>query len=372
MTPAPCDLASGERRQALCHRLSPRRAQALCDRLLKWFKQQQRDLPWRKTDDPYCIWVSEVMLTQTRVETVLEYYHRFIQTFPDIQSLAAATLDDVLKRWEGLGYYARARNLHRSARVLAERGQGVPRDLEALRKLPGIGRYTAGAILSMAFNQRTAAVDGNVGRVLSRLHADDSGKDAQLWASADALMAKARRPQLHNQALMELGATVCTPRNPACGACPLTADCLAHAQGDMELYPRRMTPKRIPTHDVCAGMVWSDGRFLIVRRPPHGLLGGLWDLPSARRAAGERLTMACRRAVAELTGAEVHVDEEIASVEHVFTHFRMRLHAFSCGLRGGGVIETDDRRWIVPPQRKDHAFPTATRRVFEAVFGLSP
>lgn len=326
--------------------------------LAEWFERQQRDLPWRRTRDPYRIWVSEIMLQQTRVETVIDYYHRFLADFPTVHDLAAAPLDDVLKRWEGLGYYARARNLHKAARRLAERGEDMPQSRDALLALPGIGRYTAGAIASIAFGERAAAVDGNIERVLSRWYADGSS----VWTRAEALIANAADPSAHNQALMELGATICTPRRPRCGDCPISADC--RGQAEPERFPPRTPTRPLPRREVCAGVVWRDGRFLIVRRPEEGLLGGLWDLPSTRREGRERGQRTCARAVAELTGARVKVGRELAVVEHVFTHFRMHLRVFDCSLESDG----GEGLWIAPRDRASYAFPQATRRIFDMVF----
>lgn len=335
----------------------------LCERLLNWFERSRRDLPWRRTRDPYQIWVSEVMLAQTRVETVVPYYQRFLSAFPSAEALAAAPLDEVLKAWEGLGYYARARNLHRAVQILAQRGEAIPRTREALLALPGVGPYTAGAIASIAFGERCAAVDGNVERVLARLYAED-GESSTVWARAQAMVAQTADASAHNQALMELGATVCTPRQPRCDACPLAGGCKAREMEATDSFPRKAVRKFLPQRDMCAGLVWDQGLFLIVRRPEDGLLGGLWDLPAASRRPREQRRRACGRGVAEQTGSRVRVGSQLAFVQHVFTHFKMHLYVFDCIL-ADGVGETECRRWISPGDLASFAFGAATRRIFD-------
>ena len=332
--------------------------------LRRWFEHQRRDLPWRRTRDPYAIWVSEIMLQQTRVETVIPYYRRFLEAFPTVEALATAAPDDVLKRWEGLGYYARARNLQRAAQAVRANGSGVPRTRDGLLTLPGIGRYTAGAIASIAYGERVAAVDGNVERVLSRLHAIERGS---VWPQAEALVAVAADPSTHNQALMELGATLCTPRTPRCDACPIGDACAGRKSGDPTRFPEKVRTKVLPRRDMAAALLWHGERFLVVKRPTDGLLGGLWDLPSAERTGRESRASACARALAPWGGETVEVGLHVATVRHVFTHFRMDLHVHEC--RTATPTPTDDRtsRWITPAERSRHAFPKATNRVFETL-----
>ncbi|RMF72215.1 MAG: A/G-specific adenine glycosylase, partial [Planctomycetota bacterium] len=260
----------------------PRERVALRRALLAWFRRHQRDLPWRRTRDPYAIWLSEIMLQQTRVESVRPYYERFIARFPTVRSLAAAALDDVLALWSGLGYYARGRNLHRAAQVIVERHDGrLPRCHHGLLTLPGVGRYTAAAIASIAFDAPVAAVDGNVKRVLARLALVREPIDALpvgegLQRIADELLAR-RAPGDFNQALMELGATICTPKNPNCRRCPLRNWCRAARRGLQSTIPLRR-PKRAPrVVEAASAAIWRAKRLLLVQRRPHGLLGGLWE-----------------------------------------------------------------------------------------------
>jgi A/G-specific adenine glycosylase len=323
------------------------------DALLVWYRENRRDLPWRRMRDPYAIWISEAMLQQTRVETVIPYWERFLARFPDVTALAEADQDDVLGHWAGLGYYSRARNLHRAARDVVERHGGViPGDVEALRELPGVGRYTAGALASIAFDLPEPVVDGNVMRVLSRLRGirDDVGRPTireQLWEEA-ADLARCETPGDLNQGLMELGATICTPRAPRCPACPVVRHCDAHRAGDAEQLPlkaARGKPRRV--EGVVAWVV-RGGRALAVRRPERGLLGGLWDLPGGDLRARERPAAGVGRALAERVGLAPESLRRVGAVEHVFTHRALRLHVFA-GEVGAGRVRRDGydaHRWV--------------------------
>ncbi|HEY2748287.1 MAG TPA: A/G-specific adenine glycosylase, partial [Polyangia bacterium] len=253
--------------------------------LVAWFARGHRDMPWRRTRDPYAVWVSEIMLQQTRVETVTPYFERWMARFPTVRALAGAPLDDVLSHWAGLGYYARARNLHAAARdVVATYRGAFPATAAALRELPGVGEYTAGAIASIAFGEAAPIVDGNVVRVLSRAEAlDGAADDPQLkkrvWARAGELVRAdgGGRAGEFNQAMMELGATVCTPAAPGCSRCPIAGPCRARAADAVGKYPAAKTKKPPRQVHAVAVMVERDGKLLLVRRPPTGLWGGLWE-----------------------------------------------------------------------------------------------
>ncbi len=309
-------------------------------RLLAWYDANARDLPWRRTRDPYSIWVSETMLQQTRVDTVIPYYERFLEHFPDMASLAGADLENVYALWTGLGYYSRARNLREAAQsVMTDFDGELPGQAEDLRGLKGIGRYTAGALASIAFDREEPLVDGNVIRVLARFLGirDDVGKAAvveRFWSLAGRLVVGPRPGDL-NQALMELGAVVCTPRSPACDACPLGRDCSARADGDPTQLPRKK--KRTPVRRMEAAVAWIErgGRALAVRRPEGGLLGGLWELPGGELKAGETPLDGLRRGMAEGVGLKLGKAESAGTVEHLFTHRRLRLHVFrATGVEG--------------------------------------
>ena len=291
--------------------------------LTRWFTRHKRALPWRREPrDPYHVWLSEVMLQQTQVATVVPYFERWLRRFPTVRALAEAPLDDVLKAWEGLGYYSRARNFHKAARLLqSELGGAIPDTVEALLRLPGVGRYTAGAIASLAFNRRAAVLDGNVKRVLSRLFALDGSGD--LWPLAESLL-PAQGAGTWNEALMELGATVCTPRAPKCVDCPLRSQCRAETLGEPERFPKRVRKLATPHHSVLTAVISrADGCVLMGQRPPTGLLGGLWEFVSSDfRAAAPPEDVAGM--VRGRTGLSIAPEiTALGSVRHAFTHFKI-------------------------------------------------
>ena len=333
--------------------LKPRRRAALRAALLAWYRAHRRDLPWRRTRDPYAIWISEAMLQQTRVETVIPYYERFLARFPDVAALATADQDDVTALWAGLGYYSRARNLHRAARVVMERHGGqLPDDVDALRELPGVGRYTAGALASIAFDKPAPIVDGNVARVLARLFAMDGDVRSpavqdRLWSEAQAL-ARGEDPGSLNQGLMELGATVCTPRAPRCAACPWARHCTARAQGRAEELPVRSRPTSVRRIDAVAGFLVRRDRVLAVQRPQRGLLGGLWELPGGELCAGEAPARALARALRDGLGLAVTAPEPLGTIEHAFTHRLLRVHVYRGAVDAGRVRRAgwDAHRWV--------------------------
>ncbi len=302
-------------------------------RLLAWYARAQRDLPWRRTTDPYRIWLSETMLQQTRVETVIPYYERFVAAFPDVHALAAADEEDVLRLWAGLGYYARARNLRRAAAaVVREHGGVLPRDEASLAALPGVGRYTVGALRSIAFREPAAIVDGNVRRVLSRITATETLPDADAWRLAGELV-PARSPDQFNQALMELGATVCTPRKPACPVCPIAGVCAAHSGGRPEDFPAAKARPKSRAVTALGGLLVRRGRILLLRRPSQGLLGGLWEIPNVPEISAPGLVALVR----ERSGLRVAAGTPLGTVRHAFTHLDLTLDVVALEDRGGRV-----------------------------------
>jgi len=347
-------------------------------RLLKWFERHQRDLPWRRTRDPYRIWISEILLQQTQVNTVIPYYEKFLARFPDVFALAATPLDEVLKMWEGAGYYARARHLHRAAQIIAhERNGKFPRTVAGLLELPGIGRYTAGAIASIAFNVDAPALDGNVTRVLCRyfgIHADPktSAVQERLWELAEQAIPRGRAREF-NQALMELGATVCLPRNPRCLVCPVQSNCVARQEGLQNELPVKRAKKELPHHQIAVGVIWKRARFptsariLIQQRPNEGLLGGLWEFPGGKQEANETLEECVAREIREELGLQVRVRDKIAAVAHSYSHFSITLHAFHCDYLSGRVRLNHAQafKWIRPIELTNYAFPVANRKIIE-------
>jgi A/G-specific adenine glycosylase len=324
-------------------------------KLLEHYDRHRRDLPWRRSPDPYRVWVSEVMLQQTRVDTVRPYYDRWLQRFPHLRALAEAPLDDVLKAWEGLGYYHRARNLHHAARLVCERYNGaLPSETTQLRALPGIGDYTAGAIASIAFNQRAAVIDGNVHRVLHRLFDRRRIAPAALRELA-ALLVPSKRAGDFNQALMDLGATICTPRAPLCLSCPLNAECRARASGTQEQRPAPTEKRVIPEkHFNVVVLIDSHGCVLIQQRPAKGLLAGLWEfpvtsakpLPFAQRLARDR---------------QLALDEA-GTVRHTFSHFRAHYRTW-VGRVDGQLKANQQKRVVAWTDLSAFAMPTAQRRI---------
>ncbi len=349
--------------------LSPDALATLRERLLAWYAAHRRDLPWRsaagETADPYRVWLSEVMLQQTRVETVRPYYARWLERFPTLRSLAEAPLDDVLKAWEGLGYYSRARNFHRAVQEVASRHGGhVPGQPDAFRALPGVGRYTAGAVMSIAFGREEPVVDGNVRRVLARWTDDPAPADDALWRMAAALV-PGERPGDVNQAVMELGATVCTPRNPRCGDCPVRDLCAAYAAGTQNERPAPRKAKPLPHEDTAVPVIQRGGDVLLVRRPVAARLGGMWAFPQAVRADGESLSAAAARAAREGLGIEIAVGEPVAVVQHTFTHVRATYHAVRCAVTAGDPqpLLYDALAWVPWARVGDYALPVAQRRI---------
>jgi len=344
-------------------------------RLNSWYRANRRELPWRETRDPYRIWVSEVMLQQTQVKTALPYYRRFLRRFPTLRRLAAADEGAVLKCWEGLGYYARARNLHRAAARVAAAGGRVTDRWDDFRALPGVGDYIAAAVLSIAFDRPHAVVDGNVKRVLARLLALDAPANtpaaARLFQShADRLLDRSR-PGDFNQALMELGALVCTPRAPACDACPLAPLCRARRDGTVERFPRRTPARPVPEVEAAVGVIVRRNRVLVTRRPPGGLLGGLWEFPGGKIEPGEAPAAACGREIEEEVGLRVEVAEPLAEVRHAYSHFRVRLHVFLCRHRGGRVRLNGPAafRWVRLEEIDGLALPKANHKFIPLLKG---
>jgi A/G-specific adenine glycosylase len=324
--------------------------------LLSWYKTHARVLPWRGHPDPYAVWVSEIMLQQTRVDTVIPYFERWMAQFPTIHALAQASQQEVLSAWEGLGYYSRARNLHQAAQIVLQKHAGeLPGELSALRKLPGIGKYTAAAIASIAFGLDEPALDGNIRRVLARLFNVSLPARSPLGEQRLLELAGAHLPTGqagdYNQALMDLGAMICTPREPACPACPLAELCQAKRLGLQAQRPLLETKGPIPHYTVTAGVIERHGQVLITQRPPDGLLGGLWEFPGGKQLPGEDLQVCLKREICEELGIDIQVGDSLGIYRHAYTHFRVTLHAFCCRLAEPGQprpLQVNDLRWVQP------------------------
>ncbi|MCS5698610.1 8-oxo-dGTP diphosphatase MutT [Cyanobium sp. FGCU-52] len=365
------------------------RVPALRRSLLAWWQLHGRHaIPWKLNPagsppaegeplDPYPIWVAEVMLQQTQLAVVLPYWHRWMATLTDLGALAAAREQEVLLLWQGLGYYARARRLHQGARLLWDRAQAGegnpwPGDLEGWQALPGIGRSTAASILSSAYDRPAALLDGNALRVLARLTAHPlppRRAHAGFWRLSESLLDR-RRPRAFNQALMDLGATVCTPRSPACGACPWSRSCAAYAAGDPARYPVKDQPRPAPFEVIGVGVVLNaSGQVLIDQRLQEGLLGGLWEFPGGKQEPGEPIEATIRRELQEELAIEVEVEEELVVVEHAYSHKRLRFVVHLCRWLSGDPrpLASQQVRWVMPADLDAYPFPAANARIIEAL-----
>ncbi len=345
-------------------------ANSISARLLDWYDRSARELPWRGLQNPYAVWVSEIMLQQTRVETVIPYFARWLERFPTLADLAAASEQEVLRLWEGLGYYSRARNLQRAARVVvSEYGGQLPANRASLEKLPGIGRYTAGAIASIAFGLDEPALDGNIRRVLARLFdvalpARSPAGEKRLWELARETLPAGRAGD-YNQALMDLGSAICTPQNPVCLLCPLMELCQARALGVQEQRPVLPEKAPVPHITVSAAVIQRDGQVLISRRPQDGLLGGMWEFPGGKLEPGETLAACLRREIREELDAAVEVGPELGVFQHAYTHFRVTLHAFYCTLDGTEPtpLQSEEIRWVSASQLGQYPMGKIDRQI---------
>ncbi|HEY9826841.1 MAG TPA: A/G-specific adenine glycosylase [Stenomitos sp.] len=341
--------------------------------LLAWYSHQGRSLPWRDTQDPYAIWVSEIMLQQTQVKTVIPYYQRWLQRFPTVEALAAAAQQEVLMLWQGLGYYARCRNLHRAAQLVTERFNGqFPERIEDVLTLPGIGKTTAGGILSAAFNQASPILDGNVKRVLSRLiglSVPPKYALSFLWKGSESLL-DPEHPRAFNQALMDLGATVCTPKQPACLLCPWSQWCQAYQHNLQTVLPMSETREPIPHKLIGVAIIWNDaGQILIDKRPQSGLLGGLWEFPGGKVEPNETIAECVVREIREELGIEVEVQRHFMTLEHAYTHFKVTLSVHHCRYCSGEPqpIECDEVKWVSLNELDQYPFPTANQKIIAAL-----
>ncbi len=348
-------------------KVNPRQFQK---KLLSWFHIHKRLLPWRLDGNPYRIFVVEVMLQQTQIKTVLPYYERWLKTFPDVYSLAKAPLDRVLKLWEGLGYYSRARNLHKAAKMIVEQFNGiVPNDIETLQTLPGIGRYTAGAIASIAYQKRVPLVDGNVFRVFSRIFncKDDIGKpDTQkkFYELATDLVSE-EEPGNFNQALMELGSLICVPDAPECPKCPVKSLCISLRDGNPLELPVRANGLKVKKMEMVVGLLTQENKILVRRRPASGIWGGLWELPGAVRKKGESLELTLQNEFQNEIGVTFDIQKKVKPIEHRFTHRLAKIHPFECKLANGQKfkIKNSDVKWADRNALAKLSFPVPHQKI---------
>ncbi|MFH1012545.1 MAG: A/G-specific adenine glycosylase [Candidatus Peregrinibacteria bacterium] len=347
--------------------------------LVAWFKKSQRDLPWRKTYNPYHVWISEIMLQQTQVKTVLPYFERWMCELPDISSVAQASEDKVLKLWEGLGYYSRARNIQKAAQVIVEKFNGqFPSRYEDILGLPGVGKYTAGAIASIAFNQNRPLVDGNVIRVIARLlnfHGNVRlPKNVEsFWKRAGELL-PAGEAREFNQGLMELGAMVCKPQNPFCAECPVQKICLSRKAGAVNRLPNRGEATPSESIQVAVAVIAKGNRVFIQKRPAGGLMPGLWEFPGGKIEKGEKVREALCREVKEEVGIKIKNVRPITVIQHAYTRFKVDLHCFSADFQSGRVSlkAASDGRWVSVKKLADYPFPAANARLIHRLKSPRP
>lgn len=345
--------------------------------LLSWYAKNKRDLPWRKTKSPYKIWVSEIMLQQTRVDTVIPYYFRFITRFPGVKKLAEADLHEVLKAWEGLGYYSRVRNMHKAAKIIVEKYHGrFPKTFSEIINLPGIGRYTAGAIVSISFQLPVPVVDGNIKRVLARYfeietEINSTKAQKQFWQLSSDLVPK-DSPGNFNQSFMELGATICLPKNPICKNCPIAFSCKTKQKNRQHELPVIHKKPPVPHFQIGAGLIWRDKKLLITRRRENGLLGGLWEFPGGKQENNETIQDCVRREISEELGIKVRVGHHFMTVKHAYSHFRITLEVYICFWLSGepGCKDCSEHRWVEVEELSAFPFPRANKKIVEKLLEI--
>jgi A/G-specific adenine glycosylase len=339
--------------------------------LLNWYHANGRALPWRENADAWPVWLSEIMLQQTRVDQAAPYFIRFMEAFPTVHDLARAPQQELMKLWEGLGYYSRARNLHVAAQMVSEKyGGTIPDTMDEILKLPGVGTYTASAVLSIAYGRPHAVVDGNVIRVLTRYAGIDGDiRTTAVKAEVESLAGELLdhdNPGDYNQAIMELGATVCKPRNPLCISCPVRAGCIANMTARTDSIPWKSPKKPVPHHQIAVGIIRNgEGKLLIALRPDNAMLGGLWEFPGGKQKEGESLEETVRRELLEELGVDVEVSGHLISLNHAYSHFRITLHAYFCRIITGTPKPAASRElaWVKPSELTDYPFPKANRTI---------
>lgn len=345
------------------------------ENLLHWFAKFGRELPWRRNYSPYEVWISEIMLQQTQIKTMLPYYFRWMERFPDAASVAEASEDEVFRCWEGLGYYARARNLQKTARLLvSEFGGKLPRDFESVRALPGVGPYTAGAIMSFAFNADLPAADANAARIFARLFdisAPANSKEFRdtVWYYASAVLPRGRARDF-NQALMDFGSQICLPRDPSCTECPIESCCEARAKGVAVLRPVHGGKKTVTPVVRAIGIAIRDGKVLVRKRPDTGLMPNLWEFPGGEAEDGERPEQTLERVWSRELGMKIDRLEKLAVIKHTHTTFKVTLYAFFCMIANRTLPDAaPSARWIALRELGNFAFPAAHRKVIRALTG---
>ena len=336
-------------------------------KILNWYSQNKRQLPFRCTKDPYKIWISEIMLQQTQVSTVIPFYEKWINKFPTLQSVAKSKSDILLKSWEGLGYYRRCDNFHMACKIIVENHNGViPSDYDTLKSLPGVGDYTAGAVLSIAFGKGISAIDGNVTRVISRLYGIKNLTIFNKLKIKNYVLSliPPSNPGDFNQSLMELGALICSPRNPTCRTCPISFNCKAFHSTYPDQYPKKVKKKSIPHYNVVIAIIWRKNKFYIQKRNIESMLGGLWEFPGGKVKKNESLKEALKRELKEEVNFTPKIKKKIISVNHSYSHFSITMHCYYCIEFESKIIPKDPSKWISNNEIDKYSFPKANHKIF--------
>jgi len=344
----------------------------LASRLLAWYDRRSLSLPWRNSNDPYKIYLSEVMLQQTQVKTVLPYYKKWVKKFPTVQSVAQSNLDKILKQWEGLGYYSRARNFYQSCQIIATKYEGhIPAVPEEFSKLPGVGPYIAAAVMSIAFHHPLPAIDTNAIRVAARLTmiGASSLADSRIIKGYLTNNIAPKRPGDYNQAIMDLGRDICKSDKPKCAICPVSIYCSSLVNNVVDKYPVKRKRSKKPHYNIAVGIIWHKGEILISKRKEKGMLGGLWEFPGGKIEEGESAEHCIIREIKEELGVCVKPSSFLKQIKHAYSHFSITMDAYNCDFLHGHPqpIGCDDFRWIKPAQIKMLPFPKANHKLFDKI-----
>ena len=340
------------------------------NRLLSWYRKNKRLLPFRDRTEPYIIWLVEIMLQQTQVETVIPYFNKWIHQFPTLQNVAEAQLSELLKLWEGLGYYARCRNFHQAAIIIKRDHNGkIPEDWVTFRSLPGVGDYTAAAVLSIAYKLPYVVIDGNVKRVMARILGRKKLSPRNMVMINNTLnnWIDKENPGDFNQAMMELGALLCKPKRPNCTVCPMQPNCRAAAAGYPERYPCKVKKVIRPHYITVGGLIWRKNRFYVQKRNVSSMLGGLWEFPGGKVRTNESLKTALKARIKEEFGITPIIQKKIGSVEHAYSHFSITFHGYHCKENGKYLESKSEYQWITPREINMFAFPTANHKLFNLI-----
>ena len=338
--------------------------------LLDWYKKEKRSLEFRHTSDPYKIWISEIMLQQTKVNTMIPYYNKWIDKYPDVKSVADSKIDDLIKCWKGMGYYGRCVNIYKTAKIIMLKHHGkIPNNYKDIISLPGIGIYTAGAVLSIAYNKPYPAIDGNVKRVFSRILGikNLTKKNLKRIENNILLLIDKFNPGDFNQAIMELGAIKCKVKNPHCYSCPLQNYCKAKKISKPNLYPKNKINKKIPHYNIAVGMIWCGNYFYIQKRPQNKMLGGLWEFPGGKVKQNETIKKALKRTIKKECDILPIINKKIAQIKHTYSHFSITLHCYKCGLKNKNLLKTKNSNWITSQDIFKFPFPKANHKIFQVL-----